>query len=53
MKVIAEGIETESELAKLLEMGIDLVQGYFLSRPAKDPAPISAQALACIKTFQP
>ena len=51
MKVIAEGIETESELAKLLEMGIDLVQGYYLSRPAKEPATISAQALACIRSF--
>ncbi len=32
-KVIAEGIETESELATLRSMGIHLAQGYLLGQP--------------------
>lgn len=32
--ILAEGIETESELAALLQLGISLGQGYFLGRPA-------------------
>ncbi|MCH3964071.1 MAG: GGDEF domain-containing protein [Clostridium sp.] len=34
MKVIAEGIETESELLKLISIGITAGQGYFLQRPS-------------------
>ncbi len=32
--VVAEGVETESQLAVLHELGCDVVQGYFFSRPA-------------------
>lgn len=32
-KVIAEGVETESEFQFLREQGCDLLQGYFISRP--------------------
>jgi len=32
--VIAEGIETEGELAALAELGVELGQGYLLARPA-------------------
>ena len=31
--VVAEGIETEAEAIVALELGADLLQGYFLSRP--------------------
>ncbi len=31
--VVAEGIETEAEAVTALELGADLLQGYFLSRP--------------------
>lgn len=34
--VIAEGIETENDLRICREIGIDLVQGYLLARPAAD-----------------
>lgn len=30
---VAEGIETEEELLTVMEMGVDLGQGYFLARP--------------------
>lgn len=33
LTIIAEGIETEGELAVLSDMGIRLVQGYLLARP--------------------
>lgn len=36
-QVIAEGIELTEELAVLTEMGVDLVQGYLLSRPLEQP----------------
>jgi EAL domain-containing protein (putative c-di-GMP-specific phosphodiesterase class I) len=33
-QVVAEGVETQAELATLAELGIRLVQGYLLARPA-------------------
>ena len=36
-EVIAEGIEQAEELAVLSEMGIDLLQGYLISRPQEQP----------------
>ena len=33
LEVIAEGVETVEQLAKLREIGCDLAQGYFISRP--------------------
>jgi EAL domain-containing protein (putative c-di-GMP-specific phosphodiesterase class I) len=33
LDVVAEGVETEPQLAALLTMGCDYVQGYLLSRP--------------------
>lgn len=35
--VIAEGIETQSELDQLIDIGIDYGQGYFLGRPTDTP----------------
>lgn len=39
---IAEGIETEGEVATLREIGIRLCQGYLLARPAIEELPVSA-----------
>ena len=36
IEVIAEGIETEKDLRICREIGIDLVQGYLLARPAAE-----------------
>ena len=37
VQVLAEGVETLSELRKVLEMGVDLLQGYRLAPPAAEP----------------
>lgn len=37
VRVIAEGIETEAELATLVDMGVPFGQGYFLGRPEDGP----------------
>lgn len=31
--VLAEGVETKAELTKVIELGVDLVQGYLTARP--------------------
>ena len=33
IKVLAEGIETETELSKLKELGCDYIQGYLIGKP--------------------
>ena len=36
IKVLAEGIETKEELCKVIEMGVDYIQGYFTGRPSAE-----------------
>jgi EAL domain-containing protein (putative c-di-GMP-specific phosphodiesterase class I) len=38
MKVVAEGIEAESQAERLMEYGCRFAQGYFYSRPLPLPA---------------
>jgi diguanylate cyclase (GGDEF)-like protein len=38
VRVIAEGVETEGEFLVCRDLGIDLVQGWFVARPSLDPA---------------
>lgn len=33
LKVVAEGVETEEQYLKLLDLGCDQIQGYFFSKP--------------------
>ncbi len=46
---IAEGIETESELRLLQELGIDWGQGYHLARPQAQPVPVAAELIERIR----
>ena len=41
--VIAEGVETEKEVALLKTWNVDLIQGYYFSRPL--PAPMLLELL--------
>lgn len=49
MEIIAEGLETASEVRKVIELGVDLLQGYFLAMPAAIPKAVSSLALEIIK----
>lgn len=44
IRVVAEGIETTTELQLVRELGADYGQGYFLGRPADRPEGLQAQA---------
>ena len=46
--LIAEGIETEDELRKLIEMGVHYGQGYFIKRPSSDICPIDRKVIEII-----
>lgn len=51
MKVVAEGLETPEELRTVLSLGVDLLQGFYLARPAAVPGPVSSGALETIRAF--
>ena len=38
--VLAEGVETSNELHTLIDLGIDLVQGFYTGHPA--PVPVAS-----------
>ncbi len=40
--VLAEGVETSNELRMVIDLGVDLIQGYYTGRPV--PEPVSAIA---------
>ena len=52
LEYIAEGIETEAQLRTVIGLGVDLLQGYYLSRPAAVPAPIAPAAQAVIDQLE-
>ena len=45
MSAMAEGVETERQLAALAELGCDSVQGYLLGRPQEADAVIAVLPL--------
>jgi EAL domain-containing protein (putative c-di-GMP-specific phosphodiesterase class I) len=49
--VIAEGIETVGELLTVLDMGADLLQGFYLARPEAVPSEINPAALDVIRRY--
>ena len=38
-------------LKKVLELGVDLLQGFYLARPMAEPAPVNPAALSVIAAF--
>ncbi len=51
MLILAEGLECAEEVRKCLELGVDLLQGYFLAKPGAVPPPISEEAYEVIKSY--
>jgi diguanylate cyclase (GGDEF)-like protein len=51
-KLIAEGIETESELETVINLGVDYGQGFILGRPNKKFLPISEEAVCEIQRLK-
>lgn len=49
MYIVAEGVETAEELKKVPELEVDLLQGYYFSRPAATPGAINPDALKIIE----
>ncbi|MBP5605018.1 MAG: EAL domain-containing protein [Ruminiclostridium sp.] len=36
IKILAEGVETKEELGKVIELGVDLIQGFYTARPSEE-----------------
>ena len=51
MQIIAEGVETAAELRKVIELGVDALQGYFLAKPAAVPAKMAPVARKVIAEY--
>ena len=51
LSVVAEGVETESQLAGLRRMGCEYAQGYYFARP--EPAEAIAEMLTGVRTAWP
>ncbi len=39
IRVLAEGVETSNELRTVIDLGVDLIQGYYTGKPAPQPIP--------------
>ncbi|WP_232843449.1 GGDEF domain-containing protein [Sporosarcina beigongshangi] len=46
--IIAEGIETDKELGKLIELGVRFGQGYYIQKPNSNLLPIKEEVIALI-----
>jgi EAL domain-containing protein (putative c-di-GMP-specific phosphodiesterase class I) len=47
--LLAEGIETQAELAAFAKLGVPLAQGWLLGRPTPDFAPLAAETVALVR----
>ena len=52
VKVVAEGIEVATDLATVIEMGIDYAQGFYLGRPAFEFSTVNPELQKEILNFQ-
>lgn len=51
MYIIAEGMERREELIKVLELGVDYLQGFYLAYPKAEPEKINPEAFEIIKNY--
>ena len=50
--VLAEGVETQEEMAAVIACGVEFLQGYYLARPAFEPKPISPELMDTIRRLR-
>ena len=50
--VVAEGVETEDEVRECIRLGADLLQGYFVARPATIPPVVTDDVRRAIVALQ-
>ncbi|WP_258552764.1 EAL domain-containing protein [Paraeggerthella sp.] len=50
IRVIAEGVETETELRAVLDLGVDYLQGYLIARPEPHPRDIPDEVKRFIRS---
>lgn len=51
IKIIPEGVETKGEMEKLIEFGVDYMQGYYLGKPTIKIEALDPKIKAEIQTF--
>ena len=49
--MIAEGVETPSELKAVIGLGVDYLQGYLIGKPAATPPAVPADIQELIRTL--
>lgn len=49
--VVAQGVENDAELRTVIELGVDLVQGYYLAKPEYEPQPVPGEILGIIAKY--
>lgn len=52
MYIITEGLETVQEIQTVVELDVDLLQGFYLARPGAVPPQIAPSALALLQSLQ-
>ena len=52
-KIIGEGIETEAELKRVMSLGIEFGQGFFIAKPASPFPAVNEYARECIEAANP
>ena len=49
--LLAEGVETSSELARVVQIGVPLVQGWAIGRPTLAPEPMRADLIQWLRSY--
>ncbi len=52
VKIIAEGVETESELKTLVDIGVQYAQGYFIKKPCEEINDVREDIINLVKKFK-
>lgn len=49
--LLAEGVETQAELARVVQIGVPLVQGWVVGRPTLQPEPLRADLAEWLRSY--